>query len=730
MCVGENCASPAVHYINAQLAALHENAVDCLEHHGTTQSGKAQPEYSYALAEFFFGECRSDNLMLHRPDMLFYAGFDKPWIEFECNHSAIFHLVIKQGHYHLDYTHTSLDEYVDDERFRLMSNIAVDFRICFEVREINGRDIKIGNGKDLNIRLVVLDLMNAQLVSDEVTDSDVLDIYLHKYLGFLQNSGTHVLFSLPDFVFTDESRLSINYLLHGTIPAVGDIRGITLDDINRRLASVWMKAALLVGSPLEQDEDRTSICLAEYRASWMLPGLDTDLHIKLGAPQVRAICHCSREVVFSFVLEEITFFDSVGITSRRYQGWEITVTVDIVDESDVNAARSKLDWTTVQIYRDRSTFPGLVHTDNVAVRDRDYVIDFIVTKYVHILERAHYPIVCFPISPLHTPSPPVSEDEVAAESDTEDVPSPSMEGLQITTIPPDSINKYFKYLYSDDNDMYTAARYTYGEFFVAEFKPMTLRLLSNRRAIIWVHLVGGYLKTLKDSKPDSESRQFSFKNWHFAFEVGLNTCSHADLPDVTSDWKARYAESAAFKQHGTCEDRYLKHIYLNLRNAEFLLEYSQIDDAFQSQDCPPINKIQAVLYYVTARYFIYLTEWGLNLLHTVVIWKTGTSPPPSGLTDVTLDVYPPDVSRDNFMQIPDTSEPMLIIFGWTMFQSPESSNPPQLPKNLTRMTNGGSYSTVSVTQGVQRLLKALAPINSTSTVVSLSSDVDNGMLKP
>lgn len=41
-----------------------------------------------------------------------------------------------------------------------MSNIAVDFRICFEVREINGRDIKIGNGKDLNIRLVVLDLMS------------------------------------------------------------------------------------------------------------------------------------------------------------------------------------------------------------------------------------------------------------------------------------------------------------------------------------------------------------------------------------------------------------------------------------------------------------------------------------------------------------------------------------------------------------------------------------------
>ena len=33
MCVGENCAPQAVHYMNAQLAALYENAVDCIKHH-------------------------------------------------------------------------------------------------------------------------------------------------------------------------------------------------------------------------------------------------------------------------------------------------------------------------------------------------------------------------------------------------------------------------------------------------------------------------------------------------------------------------------------------------------------------------------------------------------------------------------------------------------------------------------------------------------------------------
>lgn len=33
MCVGENCAPQAVHYMNAQLAALYENAVDCIKQH-------------------------------------------------------------------------------------------------------------------------------------------------------------------------------------------------------------------------------------------------------------------------------------------------------------------------------------------------------------------------------------------------------------------------------------------------------------------------------------------------------------------------------------------------------------------------------------------------------------------------------------------------------------------------------------------------------------------------
>ena len=47
-------------------------------------------------------------------------------------------------------------------------------------------------------------------------------------------------------------------------------------------------------------------------------------------------------------------------------------------------------------------------------------------------------------------------------------------------------------------------KWSYEEYFEATFKPMTLRLLSNGRAIVWVHLQEGFLKTLRNWLPWSE----------------------------------------------------------------------------------------------------------------------------------------------------------------------------------------------------------------------------------
>lgn len=50
----------------------------------------------------------------------------------------------------------------------------------------------------------------------------------------------------------------------------------------------------------------------------------------------------------------------------------------------------------------------------------------------------------------------------------------------------------------------TLARWSYEQFFSSSFQPITLRLLSNNRAIVWIHLQDGWLKTLKNWLPWGE----------------------------------------------------------------------------------------------------------------------------------------------------------------------------------------------------------------------------------
>lgn len=113
MCVGENCAPQAVHYMNAQLAALYDNARACLDDHHVTEKkpeetsrflrrstsathSRIRTGYSHALAEYKYFDG-------HKDEPKFSASFDKPWVEFICNHDVILHLKIREGYYRLDY---------------------------------------------------------------------------------------------------------------------------------------------------------------------------------------------------------------------------------------------------------------------------------------------------------------------------------------------------------------------------------------------------------------------------------------------------------------------------------------------------------------------------------------------------------------------------------------------------------------------------------------------------
>ena len=120
MCIGENNAPHAEHYANAQLGALWDNATECVAHHG---KGIKPPEnqrtfflmlkcrwltrsllvsgYSFALAEYYYGKHRNTPAAT---DMMFHASFGKPYIEFICNHDAILHLSLKNGHYNTEFS--------------------------------------------------------------------------------------------------------------------------------------------------------------------------------------------------------------------------------------------------------------------------------------------------------------------------------------------------------------------------------------------------------------------------------------------------------------------------------------------------------------------------------------------------------------------------------------------------------------------------------------------------
>ena len=79
----------------------------------------------------------------------------------------------------------------------------------------------------------------------------------------------------------------------------------------------------------------------------------------------------------------------------------------------------------------------------------------------------------------------------------------------ITAVSQASINAWFKSLWSVASSSKSTAdsllsRFSYEQYFSSSFQAPTIRLLSNNKAIIWIHLQDGWLKTLKNWAPCGE----------------------------------------------------------------------------------------------------------------------------------------------------------------------------------------------------------------------------------
>ena len=109
MCHDGNSAGLSIRYLNSQLSALWENAVECAKSVQNSswdvRSEKyEQSKYTRALAQFHFYGKRAPKIVgsPSPTDFHFYATFGKPDIRFICNHDALLTFTIESGHANLD----------------------------------------------------------------------------------------------------------------------------------------------------------------------------------------------------------------------------------------------------------------------------------------------------------------------------------------------------------------------------------------------------------------------------------------------------------------------------------------------------------------------------------------------------------------------------------------------------------------------------------------------------
>ena len=83
-----------------------------------------------------------------------------------------------------------------------------------------------------------------------------------------------------------------------------------------------------------------------------------------------------------------------------------------------------------------------------------------------------------------------------------------MQGFdQIIAITQSGLNAYFRTIFSAAQSSKTdnlLATWSYDDYFSASFQPINIRLLSHNKAIIWIHLRDGFLKTLRNWLPWAE----------------------------------------------------------------------------------------------------------------------------------------------------------------------------------------------------------------------------------
>ncbi|KAJ7210092.1 hypothetical protein GGX14DRAFT_451427 [Mycena pura] len=557
MCNDGNSALQSIRYLNAQLAALWENADDCAKQAGKDPNFKSEHwekgKYTRALAQYHYLGKKSASKVTGAKDLLFCASFGKPTLEVICNHELILHLTVKDGHVNTEFLNANKSGYrVEPKNSVSVDGLQVSYRMSFSRTSIKGRDTKIGNHDSKHlIQLMILDIDSAKLVKSSaslpIKVKDALAFYLFEYLHFLRSAGNHVLFDLPDF---DDNKFSpnIDYSLVSTALEVDEfccdtVHDTSLSDINKYLYDKWLIAATL-GRP----RDVLSICLAEISSTWLMnTSIDTHFHIRFGAPHTKALC--SNEVLLHFTIEDIAFFGSSDFSQKPleiYHGWKIAFIVDVVQEKVGSVTKLKLDFGSARYSRH---FSVVTETTGIAVAYFEKIVKFLTVDYldvltsyslhvVHDVDLAARPLVGFEsegggvtdggvtdggITDGHAGSSEGSEHEHEHEHEHGHEHEHEHEGLrfrrkagsitvrteriageklvlggydQVLALSERSIKDLFVSYYRQagrGKALYEQFVHWKSDLFSAHFNVLDVRLLSNDRAIVWVNIHDGEL---------------------------------------------------------------------------------------------------------------------------------------------------------------------------------------------------------------------------------------------
>ncbi|KAF8125900.1 hypothetical protein K438DRAFT_2001766 [Mycena galopus ATCC 62051] len=666
MCLGDNSATLSARYLNAQLKAMWENAVECANHDIQPavdfRSHEYQKhKYTRSLAEFYFaGEAPRG--LIAKDGMFFNGTFGEPRLEFICNHEVALYLSLKSGHFNKVYPNLKVArgyKATSNDHFEF-ENLEVAFRVKFSRRTLGGKDTRIGSGTHL-IQMMVLDFASAQMVLFHpdlpAGTADSLEWYLRKYLTVLQNAGHHVRFDLPDF---DDAtyKPNIDYSLatrafvDADLCAGVDVHGIAEWKINEFLRQTWLDIDFKMGALT----DKVSGCLSQIESNW-IPHLDQHFRIEFGPPRIRALC--KHEVVLYFTAANVFFYESQDFASRpieSFENWEFAFIVNVVEDKFNETAEPSLriDISSARFCRHLST----IFAEEVNLHFT-YLITFFQEHYLNLLSQYEMISIYYPGGKPDFEAP--GFEEIEESSEWKEI----KEGSTSTTVVVwTDIVKEIK-LYGYDhliaisevsiNALFDNLRKTVGgclvewsyEGFYAQFSDMRVKLLSSNQALVTFTIQSGYLT------PDDMDK---FHEWTISYKVDIKMVDQTELHS-TADWVAHYGGLSVSVGGGGIY-RTVRHIILDFANAKYIFEHSSQPGMWDHGALVAKRQFGSFRYFIE-KYLDVLSTNGHNIIHSTPIVPISDS---FGFTDVSFQIVSKEpVTAANCVF--HREAPVLVVYG-------------------------------------------------------------------